>query len=181
MATMSKHGGRTRSLAVVTALALAVWLLWTAWLRSPGHAPLDMSPAFDTRAPPQERRYEMVVTRGERAPDGIPRLMYLINGQFPGPTIEANEGDTIVVHLRNGIADNATFNTNFLWTQYAKSHKTNMDRMVLLHWHGLSMRGSQTEDGAGGFTSCALHPGEEREYRFKVCLLYTSPSPRDRG
>jgi len=174
MATMSKHGGRTRSLAVVTALALAVWLLWTAWLRSPGHAPLDMSPAFDTRAPPQERRYEMVVTRGERAPDGIPRLMYLINGQFPGPTIEANEGDTIVVHLRNGIADNATFNTNFLWTQYAKSHKTNMDRMVLLHWHGLSMRGSQTEDGAGGFTSCALHPGEEREYRFKV-------HPRDVG
>ena len=35
------------------------------------------------------------------APDGYSREMLIINGQFPGPLIEANEGDTIVVNVHN--------------------------------------------------------------------------------
>lgn len=40
------------------------------------------------------------------------------------------------------------------------------DSKVSLHWHGLSMRGNPQADGAHGFTSCALGPGEERTYTF---------------
>ena len=31
--------------------------------------------------------------------------MLVINGQFPGPLIEANEGDTIVVHVHNALSN----------------------------------------------------------------------------
>jgi FtsP/CotA-like multicopper oxidase with cupredoxin domain len=27
--------------------------------------------------------------------------VYAVNGQYPGPLIEANEGDTIIVHVTN--------------------------------------------------------------------------------
>lgn len=31
--------------------------------------------------------------------------MFVINGQFPGPLIEANEGDTIVVNVHNDMSN----------------------------------------------------------------------------
>ena len=37
------------------------------------------------------------------APDGVSRQMIVINGQFPGPLIEANEGDTIIVNVQNDL------------------------------------------------------------------------------
>ncbi|MCJ1296813.1 hypothetical protein MMC34_008380, partial [Xylographa carneopallida] len=41
------------------------------------------------------RPYVFTISRGTIAPDGVSRSVILINGQFPGPTIEANWGDTI--------------------------------------------------------------------------------------
>lgn len=49
------------------------------------------------------------------APDCVDRLVLAINGQFPSPTINAVEGDTVVVKL-----------TNMLPTEG-----------VVLHWHGI--------------------------------------------
>lgn len=40
------------------------------------------------------------------APDGVPRLMNVINGQYPGPTIECNWGDTVVIHVQNHLENN---------------------------------------------------------------------------
>jgi FtsP/CotA-like multicopper oxidase with cupredoxin domain len=40
------------------------------------------------------------------APDGVPRHMFVYNHQFPGPLIEANWGDTIVVHVTNNLENN---------------------------------------------------------------------------
>lgn len=37
------------------------------------------------------------------APDGYSRKMLVINGQYPGPLIEANEGDIIVVNVQNDL------------------------------------------------------------------------------
>lgn len=37
--------------------------------------------------------------------DGYARQMYSINGQYPGPLIEANEGDRIIVHLTNTLSE----------------------------------------------------------------------------
>ena len=43
------------------------------------------------------RPYNFVIERGTLAPDGVEKSGLLINGQFPGPTIEANWGDTFQV------------------------------------------------------------------------------------
>jgi len=40
------------------------------------------------------------------APDGVSRRMVVVNGQYPGPPIEANWGDTIVVHVQNNLQNN---------------------------------------------------------------------------
>jgi FtsP/CotA-like multicopper oxidase with cupredoxin domain len=40
------------------------------------------------------------------APDGVERIMLVVNNQYPGPTIEANWGDHVVVHVKNNLKDN---------------------------------------------------------------------------
>ncbi len=36
-------------------------------------------------------QYNLEITNTTGAPDGVERLMMLVNGQFPGPTIEAGK------------------------------------------------------------------------------------------
>lgn len=40
------------------------------------------------------------------APDGYERQVLTWNGTFPGPLIEADWGDTLVVHVTNGLENN---------------------------------------------------------------------------
>jgi hypothetical protein len=47
------------------------------------------------------RYYDWTITKGPCAPDGVQTTCVLVNGQFPGPTIEANWGDYFQVG-RNG-------------------------------------------------------------------------------
>lgn len=37
------------------------------------------------------------------APDGRPRWTLAINGTIPGPTLEVDWGDTVIIHLRNNL------------------------------------------------------------------------------
>jgi hypothetical protein len=39
------------------------------------------------------RYYEWTIARSTLAPDGVPVNVMLVNGEFPGPMIEANWGD----------------------------------------------------------------------------------------
>ena len=69
----------------------------------------------------------------------------LINGQSPGPKIECNEGDTIVVRVHN-----------------------KLDVGTSIHWHGLYQNSTPWMDGVGGFSQCGIPAGGSFEYRFKV-------------
>jgi hypothetical protein len=40
------------------------------------------------------------------APDGVMKNMYVFNNSFPGPTLEANWGDTFVIHVQNNLQTN---------------------------------------------------------------------------
>jgi FtsP/CotA-like multicopper oxidase with cupredoxin domain len=51
------------------------------------------------------RTYDFTVARATIAPDGYEKHAMLVNGQFPGPTIEANWGDWIEVTVHNNITD----------------------------------------------------------------------------
>lgn len=130
--------------------------------------PITMDPSYNTNQPPQVRMFDWTVERKDLAPDGVTRLMYTINGEFPGPTIEATEGDTVVVRVRNHIYDEYTVPPARMSSKLEDVHPEGTDRKFSFHWHGLSMRGQQVMDGASAFTSCALKPGDEKEYRFQV-------------
>ncbi|KAI0876870.1 multicopper oxidase-domain-containing protein [Hypoxylon argillaceum] len=104
-----------------------------------------LKPGWDFLAPSQVREYEWTITDGEGSPDGIHKPMMLINNQFPGPLIEMNEGDVIIVKLQNK-ASNAT----------------------ALHWHGIFQNGTSWMDGAAGVTQCPIAPGHSYQYKFNV-------------
>lgn len=77
---------------------------------------------------------------------------YLINNQFPGPTITANWGDQIVVNVKNSLQNNGTG----------------------IHWHGIRQLNSMGSDGVGGLTECPIPPGASRTYSFQATQFGTS-------
>jgi hypothetical protein len=95
-----------------------------------------LDPKWDYHASPQRREYKFTIRDHMHNPDGIYRPMILVNNQYPGPLIEANEGDTIVVHVQNQ-ATNAT----------------------AIHWHGIYQIGTPHMDGTVGVTQCPIAPG----------------------
>ncbi|KAF2102433.1 putative multicopper oxidase, type 1 [Rhizodiscina lignyota] len=104
---------------------------------------LDMNWDFD--APSQTREYSWTIRDQERNPDGVYRPMIIINEQFPGPLVEVNEGDTIVVHIDNQAVNSTS-----------------------IHWHGMYQNGSNFMDGTVGVTQCPIAPGTQFTYKFKV-------------
>lgn len=76
----------------------------------------------------------------------------LINNQYPGPTLTADWGDTVVVNVKNSLRLNGTS----------------------IHWHGLRQMGTNIQDGVNGVTECPLPPGGTKTYRFKLTQYGTS-------
>uniref|UniRef100_A0A0D9WUH8 Laccase n=1 Tax=Leersia perrieri TaxID=77586 RepID=A0A0D9WUH8_9ORYZ len=77
---------------------------------------------------------------------GQRQVITAVNGQFPGPKVEAREGDTIVVRVVNESPYNMS-----------------------IHWHGVLQRLSAWADGPGMVTQCPILPGgASYVYRFNV-------------
>lgn len=74
------------------------------------------------------------------------RFQFLVNGEFPGPLIEADEGDMIHVLVTN--KDSAS--------------------SVALHYHGIHQRRTPFEDGPIGITDCGIGPYQSHEYVFEA-------------
>ncbi|CAD6590291.1 MAG: hypothetical protein ASARMPREDX12_004245 [Alectoria sarmentosa] len=102
----------------------------------------------------QERSYDFTIARGTIAPDGYEKDVLLINGQFPGPTIEANWGDIITVTVNNAI--------------------TGPEEGTALHWHGLIQTDTPWEDGVPAVSQCPIAPGKSLTYSFIADLYGTS-------
>lgn len=60
------------------------------------------------------RQFDLTLTWQKHAPDGFEREVILVNGQFPGPALEMNQGDNIEVTVHNKLPFNTT-----------------------VHWHGM--------------------------------------------
>ena len=100
------------------------------------------------------RAYDFTIQRGFIAPDGVNKSVILINGQFPGPTIEANWGDTIQVKVHNQI--------------------TGPEEGTALHWHGILQRATPWFDGVPSVQQCPIPPGKSLTYQFKADLYGTT-------
>ncbi|MBI2559761.1 MAG: copper oxidase [Planctomycetes bacterium] len=66
------------------------------------------------------------------------------NGQTPGPTIEAVEGDRVRLLVTNKLAEHTT-----------------------IHWHGVLLPNGM--DGVGGLNQPQIKPGETYVYEFTLC------------
>ncbi|PNY23353.1 Iron transport multicopper oxidase FET3 [Tolypocladium capitatum] len=104
-----------------------------------------LSPSWDIHSPPTTHEYRWTILDADLNPDGVYRPMVLINNQFPGPLIECNDGDTLIVHVENR-AVNATS----------------------IHFHGLFQNGTNFMDGAVGVTQCPIAPNSDFAYKFDV-------------
>lgn len=98
------------------------------------------------------RHYEFDISYMTIAPDGVEKSGIVVNGAFPGPTIEANWGDWIEVVVRNNLGSEGTS----------------------LHWHGLLQTGTPEMDGVPSVTQCPIPPGATYVYRFQATLYGSS-------
>ena len=78
--------------------------------------------------------------------------MLTVNGQYPGPTIEADWGDILQITVKNQMQDNGTS----------------------IHWHGLRQRESNDMESVNGITECPIAPGASKTYTFQVTEYGTS-------
>ncbi|KAF2850170.1 multicopper oxidase [Plenodomus tracheiphilus IPT5] len=93
------------------------------------------------------RTYDLHVAYQTIAPDGVTRNGLTINGQFPGPLIEANWGDWILFKVTNDLTDEGTS----------------------VHAHGLFQKETSWYDGVPAIDQCPITPnGEVYEMLFRA-------------
>jgi len=77
-------------------------------------------------------------------PDEQRKAALLINGMYPGPTLDVQEGEEVKITLVNRMHSDA----------------------VSIHWHGLHQENTPFMDGARGVSQAAILPGSNFTYRF---------------
>ena len=97
-------------------------------------------------------KYTLTISNGTIAPQGDQKIGFLVNGQNPGPKLEANWGDTFEITVINNLQNNGT----------------------AIHWHGFQQKQTNTQDGVGGITECPLAPGDSKTYRFQATSYGTT-------
>lgn len=90
--------------------------------------------------------YNWDITWVTASPDGFPRPVVGINGQWPCPTLDVTLGDRVIVHVNNQLGNQTTS----------------------LHWHGLRQYEKYTMDGSSGVSQCPIPPGSRFTYDFIV-------------
>lgn len=100
------------------------------------------------------RKYVFTITNTTLVFDGTgPKLALAINGQVPGPVIEANWGDDVEVTFINKLQDNGT----------------------AIHFHGVRQEATNDQDGVPGITECGIAGnGGSRTYRWHASSFGTS-------
>jgi FtsP/CotA-like multicopper oxidase with cupredoxin domain len=91
-------------------------------------------------------QYNLDIGHENLAPDGVPKRMMVVNGQYPGPTIEADWGDNVEVRVCNHLPSNGTG----------------------IHFHGIRQLNTNYADGTTSQTECPIAPGDCHTYRWKA-------------
>ncbi|TLD07591.1 hypothetical protein PgNI_10214 [Pyricularia grisea] len=88
------------------------------------------------------------------SPDGVPRYAQTINGTMPGPTLFADWGDYVVVHLTNNL--------------------TRSVNGTSLHFHGMRQLNTVQNDGVASITQCPIPPRSSMTYKWRATQYGTS-------
>ncbi|KAK4583972.1 hypothetical protein RGQ29_021909 [Quercus rubra] len=92
------------------------------------------------------REYNWEVKYEYKSPDCFRKQVITINGLSPGPTILAQQGDTVIVNVKNKL----------------------ITESFAIHWHGIRQRGTPWSDGTAWVTQCPIGPGDTVTYEFKA-------------
>ncbi|RHZ88476.1 hypothetical protein Glove_22g130 [Diversispora epigaea] len=96
---------------------------------------------------PQVYEYKFHLSKVELAPDGFTKLVSAVNGQYPGPPIQVNRGDRLIVHVVNCLGEPTS-----------------------MHWHGIFQRGTPWFDGVVGQTQHVIPDKYTFTYDFTIDL-----------
>ncbi|KAJ7027157.1 multi-copper oxidase [Mycena alexandri] len=142
--------------ACLILILLAIPFIFLFWIPSwpkittPAHGGVApdafvLDTAFDRTAEAQTRIYRWTVS--SVSVPGVNGNRIVVNGRSPGPIIEANVHDRIMVYLTNGLNDgNGTS----------------------IHWHGLPQPNTPFYDGPAGTAQCPIPPGATLLYNFTL-------------
>ena len=100
------------------------------------------------------REYWLEVDEKTIAADGFSRPAMVVNGTLPGPTLFANWGDTMVIHVTNKL-DQARNGSS-------------------IHWHGIRQNFTNPNDGVVSITQCPIAPGSTMTYTWRAVQYGTS-------
>ncbi|PKA54313.1 L-ascorbate oxidase like [Apostasia shenzhenica] len=89
------------------------------------------------------RFFTWTITYGTASPLGVPQQVILINGQFPGPSLDCVTNDNIIINVIN-----------------------QLDEPFLLTWNGIKQRKNSWQDGVLG-TNCPIPPKANYTYKFQ--------------
>ncbi|XP_024978499.1 L-ascorbate oxidase homolog [Cynara cardunculus var. scolymus] len=90
------------------------------------------------------RFFTWVVTYGQISPLGVSQRGILINGQFPGPIVNCETNDNIIINVIN-----------------------KLDEPFLITWNGIKQRKTSWQDGVLG-TNCPIPPKSNWTYHMQV-------------
>ncbi|KAF8537352.1 Cupredoxin [Trichophaea hybrida] len=129
----------------------------SCWIRS-SHGDFDLFTDYEERWPQGvTREYWLNVTYAEIAPDGFTRMGQVVNGTYPGPLIEANWGDRLIIHV-----------TNYLTPKLAPKPEKVDNRGTTIHWHGIRQYKTTEADGVSGVSQCPIRPYESYTYEWQA-------------
>ncbi|KAJ5267743.1 hypothetical protein N7478_010551 [Penicillium angulare] len=94
------------------------------------------------------REYYFDIQEVTVAPDGYSRTAIAVNGSIPGPTIQADWGDHVVVHVTNSLAS-------------ARNGSS-------IHFHGIRQNYTNPNDGVVSITQCPTAPGTMTTYKWRA-------------
>ncbi|KAL1739970.1 Cupredoxin, partial [Schizophyllum fasciatum] len=91
-------------------------------------------------------RYDVVVSEGLANPDGgKERMVYLINGEFPGKTLYLDQGDDVEMNV-----------------------VANTSEPITIHFHGIDQQGTPWSDGVPGVSRKLIQPAANFTYRWNA-------------
>ncbi|CAG8503964.1 24302_t:CDS:10 [Dentiscutata erythropus] len=108
-------------------------------------AVVSPTPILNRRDGPKTKFFDLTIEKATLSPDGFTRQLSTINGQYPGPTLEVNKGDRIVMKIRNKLGE-----------------------PTAIHAHGMLQRDTPWFDGVPWMAQCVIQDNSEFTYNYTV-------------
>jgi len=123
-----------------------------------------LDPKWNLTTPNTTRYYVFNITEiPDGAPDGVPKRMFLVNGKYPGPRIEGNQGDRLILEVNNFMTVPTAIHFH---GQFQNGDWVLQSSLIL---------GTAFMDGTNGVTQCGIPPNTSFTYNFTmnpaVCFL----------